>query len=280
MEGGGETGEGAQQDAVPVHEEHGAVESEGRVPDGAQTSSEQENDPEYSGASGKDLWDRVREYLKAGRLVAPENADEFFQRRERRKAMVAWFSAVDGVFEQKRLVDLTAIAQNYTVANNTPDAVSNMRAKQALYNSFAPPKPTSFESSIIDWLSSTMHRVPAFVNRMVTGCIKFETLQETKLKNAHVVRSEAVHARTKKMFPGPWMRHTFQVYSSGDVVVRIDNAVVFYSPTKNLRVVLNDPNEPLKLVLVPKQRLKRGVEIKCDTLALKHRWIDALVLSV
>lgn len=167
MEGGGETGEGAQQDAVPVHEEHGAVESEGRVPDGAQTSSEQENDPEYSGASGKDLWDRVREYLKAGRLVAPENADEFFQRRERRKAMVAWFSAVDGVFEQKRLVDLTAIAQNYTVANNTPDAVSNMRAKQALYNSFAPPKPTSFESSIIDWLSSTMHRVPAFVNRMV-----------------------------------------------------------------------------------------------------------------
>jgi hypothetical protein len=49
--------------------------------------------------------------------------------------METWFASVTGVVEQKRLlVDLTLVAQNYTVANNAPDAVSNMRAKQETPN--------------------------------------------------------------------------------------------------------------------------------------------------
>jgi len=144
----------AQSDAVPVHEE-GAAESEARIEDGhnsarVEPAHEAEGAAESEGriadkqtsqegqilsARGQHLWGRVREELAAGRLVTPEGAEAAMKRRATRKIMETWFQSVAGIVEQKRLlVDLTLVAQNYTVANNAPDAVSNMRAKQATLN--------------------------------------------------------------------------------------------------------------------------------------------------
>ena len=48
----------------------------------------------------------------------------------------------------------------------------------------------------------------------------------------------------------------WQVFSRGDVVLRQDRKVTWTAKTGSMRVLFNDLKDPLKIVLVPQNRLR------------------------
>jgi hypothetical protein len=133
----------------------------------SEACGEPEQETEQEKTKARRMWAVVREEVFSG--ATAEGAERQRERQKRRKLREMWLASMSAAVEQKQLLDLKHIAENHTVTAPNSDATAHLRAKQTLYDVYAPTKDEDKEETFYERASRAVHLIPSFLTRVVSN---------------------------------------------------------------------------------------------------------------